>query len=188
MKIKFNPFVQSASGSMGDMVFYELNGIPTARRKGVRTKPPTPGQLAHRERVKAAAAWSRTTMADPRQRADYASRCQGHQTPYNLGLRDFLTPPVVESMDLSKYLGRAGDVLNFKVWDDFEVKSVSVVIRDADNKVVEQGVAARGSEVNDWQYVAKIDLAQGTSVQVEVTAEDRPGNKAELRQWQYFQG
>jgi hypothetical protein len=187
MKIKFSPFVQSASGSMGDMVFYELNGVPTARRKGVRTKPPTAGQLAHRERVKAAAAWSRKTMADPRQRAEYAASCQGHQTPYNLGVRDFLTSPVVESIDLAGYTGKVGDVLKFKIWDDFDVKAVTVVIHDAESKVVEEGLAVRGNEAKDWQYVAKTQVSQGKSVQIEVTAEDRPGNKAQLRQWQYFQ-
>lgn len=188
MKVKLSPFVQGISGSMGDMVFYELNGVPTARRKGVRTKPPTAGQLAHRERVKAAAAWARKTMADPQQRADYAAACKGHQTPYNLGLRDYLTAPVVESIDLSAYAGKAGDVLTFKATDDFEVKSVSVVIQDAENKVVEEGAAVRGVEANQWQYLAKTNLAAGKSVQVEVTAEDRPGNKAQLSQWQYFQG
>src|SRR5687768_12323013 len=126
MKITFNPMIQNASGAMGDMVFYDLDGQPVARKKGEPSKkPPTAAQVAHKELVTRAAAWSKLTMTEPKQKAEYAAACRGHQTPYNLGFRDFLTPPVIESVVLDGYTGQIGACVRIKAWDDFEVTSVN---------------------------------------------------------------
>jgi hypothetical protein len=187
MKIKLHPMVQSASGALGDMVYYELDGQAVARRLGERSKKdPTAAQLAHREKVRKAAYWARATMADPVQKAEYRVKCEGHQTPYNIAVRDFLTAPVIERLDLAAYTGKAGGSVKIKASDDFQVQSVSVVIRDAANNLIEEGSAIRGADPKDWQYTTRVEVAGGSSVQVEVTAMDRPGNKAQQQQWQHL--
>ena len=103
------------------MVFYDLNGQTVGRQKGEFKDKRSPDQLAHRERVRRAAAWARQTVTDPRQRADYGAACRGHQTPYNLALRDYMRPPVIESVNLESYTGKAGESVRVKATDDFEV-------------------------------------------------------------------
>jgi hypothetical protein len=186
MKITFNPAIKGASGSMGEWVYYTLAGKPVARRKAKFVDARSPNQLAHRERVRKAAAWSRETMADPDLKAEYRKACQGHQTPYNVGLRDYLTPPVVEAINVDDYQGKAGNVVKVKAWDDFQVVAVSIVMKDADGKVLEQGPAQLDNDLNEWQYVAKTNMAAGKAVLVEATALDRPGNKGESSRWQYL--
>lgn len=186
MKYKLNPLFKAASGQLGDLVFYELNGQPVSRRKGVFTDRRSQRQLAHRDRVKQAAKWAKATTADPKQKAEYRAACQGHQTPYNVAVRDFLTAPQVRGIDLGGYTGKQGEKLLIQAWDDFEVTEVSVALRNAEGHLIEEGPAEAVAGKGDWIYTAKTGVAGGQSVQVEVTAVDRPGNATVASRWQHL--
>jgi hypothetical protein len=184
MKVRYRPFVESTSGTLGGMIFYQLDGQEVMRRKPAYEDRPTQRQLAQRQRVREAAKWSRKTMADPAQKAIYQAACHGHLTPYNLGVRDFLRPPVVESIDLDDYTGGAGQRLRILAWDDFEVTRVEIVIRDAGGNLIEQGLAKRGSAENEWEYWTQSDVVGGSTVRVEVAAYDRPMHVTQASRWQ----
>ncbi len=186
MKFKLHPFVRGAHGSLGDLVFYDLNGEPVGRRKAKFVDKPTPGRLAHRERVKQAARWSKATLADPKQKADYAAACRGHQTPYNIAFRDFMTPPTIQAVHLEGYTGQKGQPIRVKASDDFEVTQVQLALRDGQNNVIEQGPAQWNATDQEWVYLTQSTVAPGQSVLVEATAMDRPGNRTQASQWQYL--
>ena len=186
MKFKLSPFLQSANGSLGELVYYELDGQLVGRRKAKPKDKLTAARSAHRQRVKLAAAWSRKTMTDPKQKAEYRTACRGHQTPYNIGFRDYLIAPVVEAIDLTGYTGKAGQSLWIKATDDFEVKQVEVMIWDAAGNLIEEGLAERGSNLTDWKYLTRTETIAGQSVRVQVTAVDRPGNRTVAERWQFL--
>ena len=96
---------------------------------------------------------------------------------FALAVGDFLKAPVVGAIDLSGYAGKSGGKIAIVATDDVGVAGVSVVIRNTvDSTVIEQGVALE--EAGKWRYTATADAPAGASIVVEVTASDRPGNKA----------
>jgi hypothetical protein len=91
---------------------------------------------------------------------------------------DFLKPPVVDAIDVSGYHGAIGDVIAVRAMDDFEVASVTVVLRDAANAIVEQGAATHSGGL--WHYPATVALAAGAAITIEAIAKDRPLNEGRL--------
>ena len=87
---------------------------------------------------------------------------------------DFLKPPVVEAIDATGYHGVVGDLIKVSARDDFEVASVSIVIRDAADAVLEQGPAALvGGQLT---YATTVAVPAGDTVTIEAVATDRPGH------------
>lgn len=58
--------------------------------------------------------------------------------------------------------------------DDFEIASVSVVIRDAADAVLEQGPAVLAGGL--WTHAATGAAPAGETVTIEAVATDRPGH------------
>ena len=87
--------------------------------------------------------------------------------------------PVVSEIDLSGYTGGSNQPIRIVATDGFDVASVGVRITNTSNAVVEEGPATRsGQNGSDWTYQSRTALPPGETVSIEVTATDRPGNKA----------
>ncbi len=175
-KVEFNAITSHFQGKLGDIRFRNYLGrkIVVLRRKP-STAPLTEAQQQARERFLLAAAYAKGVLGNPATRALYAERARMKQQPVNaVALGDYLNPPVVHAIDATGYHGQVGDVINVTATDDFEVVSVSVVIRDAADAVLEEGPAALVD--GTWTYVATAVVAAGDAVTIEATAKDRPGH------------
>lgn len=181
--LTLNSALQGIRGRIDNWVYRKFGDRVIIARRPTITAAPSPAQQAVRDRFKVAAAYARAVLADPVQQARYeaAARVKGTQA-YALVVGDFLKPPVVHAIDASGYHGLAGDLIKVEASDDFEVVAVGVVIRDATDAILEQGLAALVE--GRWTYAATAAVAPGESVTIEATATDRPGHSgAKLVTW-----
>jgi hypothetical protein len=95
-------------------------------------------------------------------------------------MADYLSDPVIEDLDAKIYEGTAGGSVFVIVGDDFKVVKVTVVIRSADGRRLEEGMAAPvgGDQSKVWRYRAATDHSGPVVLTVEATATDRCGHSA----------
>jgi hypothetical protein len=179
--------LQGISGAIGNLVFYrDASGNWCVKPKGKRTAPPSPKQIAHKERVRLAAAYGNMVKTDPALCAEYRLSCHGRMSPYHAALRDFLTPPTVIAIDLQTFSGQPGQLICVTATDDTRVMSVEVLIRHVTTGVIfEEGPTSQSVAPDRWVYTTTRTIAGGTPLLVEVTAFDRPGNLGTAKV-QYF--
>jgi hypothetical protein len=176
-----NPATGELSGVVGDLVFArQKSGKIIVRKRPVRKAAKRKGEAANQQGFAAAVAYAKNVWAkdpDLRERYNAAAAIQGRQG-FNLAKADYLTAPEVLEIDSTDYTGSQGDLIRIKAKDNFEVKSVKVVIRHLDDSPIESGEASRENGL--WVYKAKAAVAAGKTVVIEVTATDhasRTGTK-----------
>lgn len=99
------------------------------------------------------------------------------RSAYMVALKDFLTAPTIISIETSHYAGGIGERIGIHVTDDFRVKRVVLVIRNARGDVVESGEAIALPEgFERWAYVARTANAEPAGSTVLVTVEDHAQN------------
>lgn len=177
-KATFSPAIDGVSGKSGNLVFRRVRGgtVVAQRPKPSRRKP-SAAQLAQRERFARATEYARQVLSDPWQRRAYEALAKtlGRRAD-KLVTSDFLTPPVVEEIDVSEYRGRPRGVVRVFATDDVEVIAVEIRITTKVGTIVEQGPAIKIHGV--WCYTATASAPANTSLLVTATARDRPGNLA----------
>jgi hypothetical protein len=180
MKFKLNPAFEQASGSLGDLVFREVNGKTIVSRKPSTNGEITEAQAAHRERFRQAAAYGKFALANQTTRELYESASEEKDiSAFALCVADFLNLPSIKDVDLSAYHGQTGDTIKLITSDDFGVVNVHVVITNALGTILESGNAVEApAGTGHWSYTATAAVAAGTTVTVKVTATDRPGGVA----------
>lgn len=178
-KVKLNPVMENMSGKIGDLVFRRYEGeVIVARKADTSGRIATANQLSHQERFRLAAVYAKASLGDATLRMLYENAAKEKNKPaFALAVGDFLNAPSVDAIDLSGYTGKVGEKIIIRASDDIEVINVTVAIRSSAGGVLEQGAAV--FEQGSWRYTAQtaIDLASG-SFAFDVTAVDRPGNKA----------
>ena len=176
-KVKLNPVLETFSGKVGDLVFKHYGGGTILARAPAPPAQWSSGQAAHREQFRLATLYGKAALADPRTKALYDAKSQATGTPvFALMVADFFHAPVVDEIDLSGYHGQAGETIQVRASDDFEVTGVAVAIRDTAGAVLEQGAAVSAND-SVWNYTTTATLADGQHVAIEVSATDRPGHK-----------
>ena len=178
-RVKLNPLLDQISGAVGDLVFRRSpRGVVIARKPDAPTAEPSEAQLAHRARFRRATAYGRSVMADPEAKAFYDALAQSRRQPvFSLTVADFFHAPTVDAVDVSAYTGTTGDAIAVEATDDVGVVRVEVVLADGAGAVLEAGEAV--PDGGRWVYTAQTDVASGTTVEVRVTATDRPGGVGE---------
>jgi len=178
-KGRTHPLLEDLAGAIGDLVFYrDANGQLIIQRKGKRKAPLSAGQIAHNELFKRASEYGNAVQSDPELSAQYRPLCRGtRMRPYHVGVRDFLRAPVIESINLESFSGRPGQVIRIEAKDDTGVVRVIVLIRDMAKKVIEEGTAVLSLIQGLWLYTSQTEIDSQTSILVEATAVDRPGNE-----------
>jgi len=177
MKVTFNSTFQKVSGKLGKLVYRNVGGqtIVSGSPTPTRSKQ-SPRQARQRDRFADAIAYAKYHLQDPLQRQWYQWFAKARGRRYDKVLvSDYLTPPEVHAFDVSGYHGQPGDIIRAIVEDDVEVVSVEIAIVAADGTKLEAGPAARAHGV--WRYAATKAVPAGTSVQIVLTARDRPENE-----------
>jgi hypothetical protein len=176
-KLELNALLNALHGTIGDLVLVR-DGDNVYVRQRVRKKPPrSEPQVAHNSRFGQASRWARMILGDPVVKADYQRRCCGHLTAHNLAISDFMHGPVIASLGLDGYGGKPGDGIRVVATDDFKVVRVLVQIRTVEEEILEQGEAERAETESDWVYHCQAAVPTGTTVLIEATALDLPGNR-----------
>jgi hypothetical protein len=175
-KITMNAGFKSASGGLDDVIFRTVRGQTfMTRRPEPQPSKPSPAQQKQRERFAAASYYAREVLSDPCQRRAYEAFAQEHgRRADKLLTSDFLTPPVIDEIDLSSYRGRAGDIIRVRATDDIEVVSVNVTVQTAAGVKLEEGAANKVHGV--WRYSATMAPPAGETLTIIATAKDRPGH------------
>ena len=167
-------------GKVGGMIYsLQPDGTITVRSVGEQTAPSTEGEQKGQHRMKLGHDYVHGVLADPDAKSAYAGEAQKRKMrTCDLVMSDFLTDPVIVSVDAAKYNGRAGGWLLIMTGDDFKVIRVKVTFRNAASQWVEEGFAVRaqGSTAKVWMYTARQDLPGGQTLTIEVTAADRAGH------------
>ena len=184
-KVKFNKVVDSLSGRISGLIFYQADGQNLSRRMPEVTAKRTGKQKANSDRFQAAQRYAATALADPLLKAAYKAACRGHQNPRNLAIRDAMRPPVVEGVNLDGYTGKLGEIIQVKATDDFRVVEVKVTVRGTGGELIEEGMAELSSADGEWRYTTRTEVASGQSVSVMAVARDNPGNTAECQRWHF---
>lgn len=178
-KILLNSAIRRIQGTIDNWVYRRNgDGMLIAKRPTI-TAAPTAAQLAVREIFRAAAAYARSVQLDAVQRPRYeaAARAKGMR-PFAFAVADFLNEPQVLGIDTSAFHGAVGQRIKVRARDDFEVMGVTVIIRDGEGAVIQQGAAVLTDGV--WDYAATVGIAPGEELAIEATAIDRPGHTSRM--------
>jgi hypothetical protein len=167
-------------GKIGGMIYsLQPNGVTTVRSLGEQSAPSTPGEKKGQSRMKRAHAYVRAVLNDTELRAVYdeQARARGMRV-CDLVMSDFLTDPVILAVNADRYKGGAGDSVIIIAGDNFKIVRVGVVLRDARQQRLEEGVAlpVEPSLFATWFYTTQRDLPPGQLITFEVTATDRCGH------------
>jgi hypothetical protein len=176
-KIKLNPIIEQMRGPVGDLVFKRYGEGVVVGRKPNPTRDPSEAQLEHQERFRQAVVYGQLAMADPEKKAAYEDAAKASGKPiFSLMVADFFRPPVVDQVDLSKYLGAVGDEIAIQTHDNFKVVGAQVNIMLSNGQALESGTAIEAPPKSGrWVYTATQAATPGATVRVVVTVVDRPG-------------
>jgi hypothetical protein len=181
-KITYNPAVHHMHGAVGRMVFKETFGQDIVAVKPDQVvQPNTPAQQQQRESFRQGARYAKNVLADPQAKIPYVTKAKAlHVRPFALAVKDFLTPPAVDVIDLSQYNKHVGDAIVIQAHDDLEVTSVDVVLKDQSQAPIEAGTATFDATSGAWKYTATVDASSKASVTVTAVAHDHPGHTGTL--------
>ncbi len=178
--VETNIVLRGVSGKIGDQLVLKhykksgrtvLSAKPTFGERRVFSAAQKSRQEAFREAVGYARRASKTE-------AIYGERARASgRTAYHIALADWLDAPEIEAVSLSTWSGQVGESIHVQAVDDVKVTRVTVVIRDEQDRVLEQGEARQASE-RKWVYTTTGE-ARGQA-RVVVTAMDLPGHTAEV--------
>src|SRR5258708_7262345 len=172
------------SGTLGkELVFREWEGKTiVAKAPKSRSGQPTQPQAQVQERFLLASRYAKAVLAGQVQGMEdaYAAALRPRQNVYSRALEDFLTPPVVKSIDTRNYKGIAGDKITVRAVDDFRVTGVQVQITAANGTLLEQGNAQLQPNGIDFIYTATLANNQLAGSKIKAIATDVPGNEGTL--------
>ncbi len=172
-----NPLLNGMSGMLGNnIVFRQVNGETIMSNRPKKRETLTAHQEKSKARLTIGASYARRQMEIPYIKALYKQGVTKKLTnAYTVALTDFLTAPSIGHVDVSRYDGSIGSVIEIEAHDDFEVASVTVSLYDAVNKLIESGDATRSIR-GTWTYETTKLNADVTGSRIVVKVMDRPGN------------
>lgn len=173
-----NAYLEGMSGKIGNIVYRQVNDKTVAGKPPVFTLPWAERQIAHREKMKAAAFYAKRAMADPEKYAFYqAVRTKGNNA-YNMAIKDYFSPPEIISVNLEGYRFREGGEIIIDLNDNLSITGVVVQIMAPDGSIVEEGNAQPDQYGYQWNYTTRSDNYFVIGSAVIVSAYDLPGNRA----------
>ncbi len=178
-QVTLNPVFVCMRGTVGDLVFKNVNGTTVVTRKAHMTvHEETAPQRATRENFRRGIQYGKTVTGNPAVRAIYAEAAKQRRHPiFSVMISDFMNPPSVDEIDLSRYNGQVGSEIAIRASDDFGVTELQVRILNSDGEEIEKGFAVESAPNSGvWGYAATVAIPTGNSVRVEATAKDRPGH------------
>jgi hypothetical protein len=134
-------------------------------------------QLQSQHNFADAVVYAKQIIKDPDMNLYYLSLAKKGQSAYNVAVKDALSTPVINDIDVNEYDGKAGQELVINVVDIFRVYSVKVSIADDNDELIEEGYAVQERKPHYWTYTTTVTTQDRRTSKVMVIAEDIPGNK-----------
>jgi hypothetical protein len=179
-----NVLTRGLSGKLGNLVVFRRNREKTIMSvaPGKRTHPLTEAQQRHLQQFREAVVYAKSVLADQEKKAEYKAAAKNGESAFNVAVADYLKLPVIKEVDLCLYAGQVGDRIRIRAIDNFKVVNVSVGIYNADNTILETGIAAGNGNGLDWFYTAIQKNPVMTGGRVVVTVTDSPGHQGQMAQ------
>ena len=169
--IHYNPHVP---GELGRVILRRVGDKQIYVRPSVGPRRTTDPMLEARQAFTEAAAYSKAVFRNPVRRAPFeATAAATGARVYTTIMTDFLTKPIIRDVKTDGYHGHTGDVLAVLARADLALASVHVVLRRADDNVVEEGDAMLAA--GEYRYTATQDVPAGTALFADVTVRDTDG-------------
>ena len=130
-KVDLNPSIGGLSGKVDGWVYRRQNGqtVVMAHRPPKEDRP-SPAQQDGRARFRAAQAYAAGILSDPLWRAVYQKLgAERKRPPHTLLISNFLTPPIIERVELNRYDGGVAHAIKVVATDAIEVVEVAINIR-----------------------------------------------------------
>jgi hypothetical protein len=182
MAISFNNVITSHySGRVGDIVFRNYNGKSVmAKRPDCSKVIKTALQWENMNKFAKAVKYGLFVMAN-HVLSEYYRMKRPDLSPFHAAISDYLTRPIIESVDVRKYKGHPGDVVTISAWDKWNIEGVGVVIFNSLGDIIEFGEAVpkEFSGNTEWDYTATAENVDYKTSRILVRAKDRPGNTVE---------
>ena len=173
------------SGILGkELVFRDWEGkTVVAKAPKARTTAATTAQAKTQEQFLLASRYGKAVITGTDQgiRDAYHAALKPRQNLYARAVEDFMSPPVVKSIDTSKYTGAVGNTITIRAVDDFRVTGVQVEIYAASGALLEKGNAVQQTNGIDWNYTATLANSPLTGSRINSIATDVPGNQGTLQ-------
>jgi hypothetical protein len=173
-KIKNNAITHSFSGSFGDdIVFRQIGNRTFFTRKAVHVKLPTPAQKDNRNLFAEAQNFASQALENPEDNEWYSivAKVNGLKTAQLAAVRDYMSKPDIESIDVKKYKGNIGDVIQIKPKMLLKIQRINISIYDVTDYLIESGLAYK-RELH-WMYKASVFNGQVDASRIVLTAYDR---------------
>jgi ABC-type uncharacterized transport system YnjBCD substrate-binding protein len=177
-KVHNNIFVRGLSGAIGDQ-FVIRN---TRSGKTIIANKPrfddhrefTEKQKTHQDACREATTYARFTKTQPM----YIEMAKGTgATAYNIAISDWFGAPKVLEINVDDWTSEIGQTIHVKARDNVKVARVAVIIRDANEKILEMGAAVQSEEGSVWwTYTTQALVTMTPFPSVEAIAQDFPGN------------
>jgi ABC-type uncharacterized transport system YnjBCD substrate-binding protein len=177
-KVRNNIFVRGLSGAIGDQFV-----IRTTRsgKTIIANKPRfddqrefTEKQKTHQDAFREATTYAKFAKTQPLY-IEMAKR--SGSTAYNIAISDWFGAPQVLEINVDNWTGEMGQTIRVKARDNVKVARVAVVIRDANEKILEMGAAVQSEEGTVWwTYTTQALVPMTPFPTVEAIAQDLPGN------------
>lgn len=137
-KVRGNLVLDGITGMIGGQLVLRntKHGKVLALRPSRSARPASPAQLDQQRRFAQAVAYASAAADHPAYEKLAAKR---GVTPRNVATADFLHPPEIREIDLSRYHGHAGDRIEVLATDDVLVERVGIAIVGPDNLLIEHG-------------------------------------------------
>ena len=181
-KVHNNIFVRGLTGAVGDqfVIRKTRSGKTIIANKPVfdENREFTENQKSHQKAFQQAAEYARWA----REQQVYILKAAGTAlTSYNVAVADWFHAPEVLEIDTSGCTGQKGQTIRVRAIDDVMVTHVAVVIKGANEAVLEQGEAIPSQQDRTlWIYSLKSDVPMTPAPYVFATAEDLPGHQSRM--------
>ena len=173
------------SGILGkELVFRDWEGkTVVAKAPKGRTTAATAAQAKTQEQFLLASRYGKAVITGTDQgiRDAYNAALKPRQNLYARAVEDFMSPPVVKSIDTSSYTGTVGNNITIRAVDDFRVTGVQVEIFAASGVLLEKGNAVQQTNGIDWIYTATLANSPLPGTRINSIATDVPGNQGTLQ-------
>lgn len=176
---KQNIIVEGSNGKIGrNLVFRQKGGTTVMPRRSVLNPDyvASEKQINQRFTFMEAAWYAKNAIENPVLKAEYKAKAKPNQTAYNVAFKDFVTAPILHSVNYSAYTGAIGSKISFRITDVLAVVSVKVGLFDTGGVLIEEGMAVQSALKLDWIYTATVAHTPVIGTHIVVTMTDTPAN------------